>query len=176
MDATPDRRSPMIVSAIGGIRRRRSIEAALGELPDLVELLVVSVRAGCAPAAAVGVVIPHASASLRPILHEVEHRLRRGNGFADALAAFTDALGAPAAAFVDSLATADRYGLPIQPVLDRLADDIRAERRAAAERQARTLPVRLAFPLVTCILPSFVLLAIAPAVIGALSTLRGTSP
>ena len=99
-----------------------------------------------------------------------------GNGFADALAAFTDALGAPAAAFVDSLATADRYGLPIQPVLDRLADDIRTERRAAAERQARTLPVRLAFPLVTCILPSFVLLAIAPAVIGAISTLKGTAP
>ena len=41
---------------------------------------------------------------------------------------------------------------------------------------ARRLPVRLTFPLVTCTLPSFVLLAIAPAVIGALSTLRASAP
>ena len=31
-------------------------------------------------------------------------------------------------------------------------------------------------PLVTCVLPSFVLLALAPAVLGALSTLRGEAP
>ena len=41
---------------------------------------------------------------------------------------------------------------------------------------ARRLPVRLSFPLVVCTLPSFVLLAIAPAVLGALSTLQGTTP
>jgi tight adherence protein C len=66
--------------------------------------------------------------------------------------------------------------LPIEPVLDRLAIEVRAERRRTADRHARTLPVKLSFPLVACTLPSFVLLAIVPAVMGALSTLRGTLP
>ena len=57
-----------------------------------------------------------------------------------------------------------------------LADDIRTERRRHAERHARTLPVRLAFPLVLCTLPSFVLVAIVPALLGAVSTLRGSAP
>jgi hypothetical protein len=38
------------------------------------------------------------------------------------------------------------------------------------------LPVRLAFPLVMCTLPSFVLIAIVPALLGAVSTLRGDVP
>ena len=70
------------------------------------------------------------------------------------------------------MAGADRDGLPLGPVLDRLADEARAARRRLGEAEARRLPVRLTFPLVTCTLPSFVLLAIAPAVLGALSTLR----
>jgi tight adherence protein C len=164
----------MIAEAAAHLRHRRTSAAAVAALPDLIELLVIAVRAGCAPAAAIGVVSRHAPAPLRPVIDEVEHRLRRGSCFADALSAFTDAVGTPAAGFVDALATTDRYGLAMQPVLDRLADDIRLERRSAAERQSRTLPVRLAFPLVVCILPAFVLIAIAPAVIGALSTLQST--
>ena len=61
-------------------------------------------------------------------------------------------------------------------MLDRLAVDARAARRRLGEAEARRLPVRLTFPLVSCTLPSFVLLAIAPAVLGALSTLRATAP
>lgn len=153
-------------------RRRRS--AALELLPDLVELVVIAVRAGATPAAALVAVGRSAPAPLQPVLGDVEHLLRRGQRLADALVAFTTALGPGAAVFTDSLATADRYGLPLGPVLDRLADDIRVERRRQAERHARTLPVKLAFPLVVCTLPSFVLLAIVPSLLGAVSTLRGS--
>ena len=156
------------------VRRRRP--AGLDDLPDLVELVVIAVRSGATPTAAVAETASIAPCTLRPVVDEVAHRLARGQRLADALVAFVDALGSEAAVFVDSLATADRYGLPLGPVLDRLADDIRAERRRAAERHARTLPVRLAFPLVVCTLPSFVLIAIVPALLGAVSTLRGTAP
>jgi tight adherence protein C len=151
--------------------RRRQIEL----LPDLVELIVIAVRAGATPTAALPLVAPNAPAPLRPALAEVDHRLSRGQRLADALPALVELLGTEATVFVDALATADRYGLPLAPVLDRLADDIRAERRRRAESQARTLPVKLAFPLVMCTLPSFVLLAIVPALLGALSTLRGSA-
>ena len=157
-------------------RLARERARAVDDLPDLVELIVIAVRSGATPTAALAVAAPNAPRSLRPVLAEVEHRLQRGQRLADALSGFTERLGHPATAFVDALATADRYGLALGPVLDRLADDIRSERRRRAERHARTLPVRLAFPLVACTLPSFVLLAIVPALLGAVSTLRGTAP
>ena len=158
------------------LRSRRHARAALVDLPDVIELIVVAARAGCTPASAISAVAPAAPSTIKPVLVEVEHRLHRGQRLADALVALTEALGAPAAGFVDALATCDRYGLALGPVLDRLADEIRIERRRQAERQARTLPVKLSFPLVVCTLPSFVLLAIVPAVLGAVSTLRGTAP
>lgn len=159
-----------------GRAARRTRAGALDQLPDLVELIVIAVRAGATPTAGVIEAARHAPPMLAPVLDDVAHRLDRGQRLADALTAFADALGPDAAMFVDALATADRYGLPIGPVLDRLADDIRTERRRHAERHARTLPVRLAFPLVLCTLPSFVLVAIVPALLGAVSTLRGSAP
>jgi tight adherence protein C len=153
--------------------RRRRAEAAL---PDMIELVILGVRAGLSPTAAIEAAVDHVDVELRPALAEVSHRIHRGIRLADALHAFAERLGPAADGFADTLAAADRYGLPLEPVLDQLAGDVRTERRRLAEREARVLPVRLAFPLVVCTLPSFVLLAIVPAVLGALSTLRGTTP
>jgi tight adherence protein C len=61
-------------------------------------------------------------------------------------------------------------------VLDRLADEARRHRRRLADASARELPVRLAVPLVSCTLPAFVLLTIAPVLAGALSSLRSSLP
>ena len=73
------------------------------------------------------------------------------------------------------IATSDRYGLPLGPVLDQLTTEARDSRRRLDQAAARKLPVRLSFPLVACTLPSFVLLAIVPAVIAALSSLGGSA-
>lgn len=155
-----------------GRRRQRAVAA----LPDLIELVIVGIRSGLTPAAAIAIAGRNGPPAMRPVVDDVVLRLQRGARLADALAAFPERLGPAAATFADALATADRYGLPLEPVLDRLAVDARTERRRHAEQHARTLPVRLAFPLVTCTLPAFVLLAIVPALLGALSTLRGLAP
>lgn len=157
-------------------RARRTRAAALTALPDLIELVIVGVRAGLTPANAIEVAAQHIAAALRPAVGEVVHRLHRGARLADALAALPELLGPAAAAFADTLGAADRYGQPLEPALDRLAVDARTERRRQAERYARTLPVRLSFPLVVCTLPAFVLLAIVPALLGAVSTLRDVAP
>jgi tight adherence protein C len=155
---------------------RRRHQRASRALPDVIDLVVVGVRAGLSPQHALLVASGQAPSSIQEALEEVGHRLSRGQRLADALQALPERLGPAAASLADSLATADRYGLPIEPVLDRLAAEVRIDRRRQAERYARTLPVKLSFPLVICTLPSFVLLAIVPAVLGALSTLRGTAP
>ena len=72
----------------------------------------------------------------------------------------------------DSFAAADRYGQPLAPVLERLADEARQHRRRQADTLARQLPVRMSLPLVLCTLPSFVLLAVVPLLLAALSSLH----
>jgi tight adherence protein C len=155
------------------VGHRRAIEAAM---PDTIELAVLCMHAGRSPTQAVVALSARAPPPLRPGFAAVERQLHRGRGLADALAELPRVLGPPARELATSIAMADREGLPLAPVLDRLAGEARSERRRLGETAARRLPVRLSFPLVVCTLPSFVLLAIAPAVLGALSTLRGTVP
>jgi tight adherence protein C len=175
---------PAIAAAVAGVAvgvgrcrrasaRRRTVEAAL---PDAIELLVLCVHAGRSPAQAVVELARRAPAPLGDAFFAVERQLHRGRRLADALAELPRLVGPGARELASSIAMADREGLPLAPVLDRLAAEARAERRRLGEAAARRLPVRLSFPLVVCTLPSFVLLAIAPAVLGAISTLRGTVP
>ena len=146
-------------------------------LPDAVELLVLCIRRRAArrrrPS---GELVARAPPPLRPAFAAVDLPLHRGRSLADALGSLGDHAGPLGRDIARAIATADRDGLPLAPVLDRLAADARTARRRLGEAAARRLPVRLTFPLVTCTLPSFVLLAIAPAVLGALSTLRDRHP
>ncbi len=59
----------------------------------------------------------------------------------------------------------DRLGAPVGPALDRLAATVRAEVRRRDEARARTVPVRLLFPLVFLVLPAFGLLTVVPALL-----------
>ncbi len=151
---------------------RRTRRVAERAYPDAIEMIVLAVRAGYLPATAMEVAGPHLAPEIRPAFAAVVARAANGERFADALAALTAALGPIAAPLADSFAAADRYGQPIAPVLDRLAAEARQHRRRQADALARQLPVRMSLPLVLCTLPSFVLLAVVPLLLAALSSLR----
>ncbi len=153
-------------------RQRAAIERAL---PDAMDLLVLSVRAGLTPYQAVCELATSDVRSIGDAFAEVVRRTERGQPFADALRALPERLGIQAGGLADVIATSDRHGLALGPVLDQLTGEVRATRRRLDQADARKLPIRLSFPLVVCTLPSFVLLAIAPAVIAALSSLGGTA-
>lgn len=153
-------------------RRRRAVER---DLPNAVDLLVLGIHAGLSPRQSIELLARSAPISIRPSCRDAVHEMQRGRAFADALAVLGERLGPDARSITDVLANADRYGFPLAPVLDQLGAEARSARRRFAEADARRLPVRLSFPLVACTLPSFVLLAIAPAVVAALSSLGGTS-
>jgi tight adherence protein C len=153
------------------VRRRtaqRLIEAAL---PDAIEMLVLIVYAGLTPHQAIAALSLRAPRPTRFAFVEVQRRVDRGTALADALAALPELLGTQAVAVADTLAIAERHGNPIALTLEQLATDVRERRRRRAEAAARRLPVRMAFPLVTCTLPAFVLIAIVPAVLAALRSL-----
>lgn len=177
-----------VVAAVGGLsvvgaghRRGRSKTrqrelAVETTFPDAVELLVLCLHAGRSPIQAVRELAMRGPPPVRPGFAAVVGQLERGAGLADALSALPATLGPCAREVAAAIAAADREGLALAPVLDRLAADARTARRRLGDAAARRLPVRLSFPLVACTLPAFVLLALAPALLGALSTLRGNAP
>lgn len=157
---------------LGARGRRRTARAVDAGLADAIDLIVLAVRAGMLPPAALRSAHRHFTAPLRDAVAEVLDLVGRGTRFCDALPVLSERLGPALDPLVDGLAVADRDGLPLGPVLERLAADARAHRRRQVDATARQLPVRLAMPLVLCTLPSFVLLAVVPLLLTALSSLR----
>jgi Flp pilus assembly protein TadB len=153
-------------------RTARTTRQIAADYPDALDLLVLSIRAGYLPAQAVAEIARFLPASLCASFTAVDREMRQGMRFADALNELQMQLGPIAQPLVDSLSSADRYGLPLAPVLERLAFEARQQRRRESDAAARELPVRLAMPLVLCTLPSFVLLAIVPLLLGAVSSLH----
>jgi len=153
-------------------RRSGARRQVASDFPDALDLLVLSIRAGYLPAQAVVEISPFLTPTTRDAFECVGVAMNRGMRFADALTCLSVALGPVAEPLVDSLSAADRYGLPLAPVLERLSLEARQQRRRDCDAAARELPVRLAVPLVLCTLPSFVLLAIVPLLLGALSSLH----
>lgn len=157
-----------------GAWRGRHVDRIARHVPDVLELLTILLRAGLTTRQAIEFLAVHGPLPTRPAFADALGRIERGTAPADALAALPRHVGRDAQVAVDVIGHADRYGLALVPALEQLATEARNARQRRAEADARRLPVRLSFPLVTCTLPSFVLLAIAPAVLAALASLGDT--
>lgn len=142
---------------------RSRIAAAV---PDLLDLLAVSVTAGLSPRLALERAPDVLSGDLGETLAAARREVALGVSWRQALEAAATRTGA-----VDfrrlalTLQRAERLGSPIAERLRDLAADVRAERRARREERARRAPVQMLFPLVFLILPAFVLTAVVPALL-----------
>ena len=108
---------------------------------------------------------------LRIMLSDSSVLLTNGARFADVVSQLRATLGSHAFSFCESLLNAERDGLPITTMLERLSTISRQQRRQHLESEARKLPIRMTLPLVSCVLPSFILLGITPLFVGSLSSL-----
>lgn len=153
----------------GVVRRRsatRDAEVVRRELPLVADLLSVAVGAGCTPYLAVQETVGWAPAASARHLREVLRACDLGGGFDDALRRLGTSVPV-LLGLADALATSERTGAPVATALARTADEARASVRRSAETRARTVPVRLLFPLVFLVLPAFGLLTVAPALLTA---------
>jgi hypothetical protein len=141
---------------------RARADAVRRGLPDLVDLLRLCTTGGLSLPLAHAAVAPRVPPPLGPALHAAEAATRAGAARADALLDSLRPLGERAAALAQVLADHLRYGVPLGPALDRLALELRLDRRRHAEQAARRVPVRLLAPLVACTLPAFALLTVVP--------------
>jgi tight adherence protein C len=151
---------------------RRRLAALATDLPDVVDLFVLAVGAGMTVPLAVATVSRRASGPLGAELRRVCDDVAVGRRLVEALDDVPARAGESARPLVAALVASERYGAPLSAGLERLAREVRRERRRTAEEAARRIPVKLLFPLVGCTLPAFALLTVAPLIAGAVRSLH----
>jgi len=151
---------------------RRRLAALAADLPDVVDLFVLAVGAGLTVALAVATVSRRASGPLGAELCQVCDDVALGRRLAEALDDVPRRCGEAVRPLTAALVASERCGAPLSAGLERLADEVRRDRRRKAEEAARRIPVKLLFPLVGCTLPAFALLTVAPLIAGAVRSLH----
>jgi Type II secretion system (T2SS), protein F len=161
--------------AVRTARRRAAaqrLEARAAAAPAVLDLLGAGLRAGLNPHLAVLRVAERTPDALRAELAEAAAVLRLGGTPAAALQVAADRSGLDELrAAAAALQAAERWGAPPAEALAARAEALRTRARLRAEAEAGRAAVRLAFPLVLCFLPAFVLLTVVPTVAGALRSL-----
>lgn len=143
---------------------KRSRAALERELPTLAELLRTALTAGLSPAQAIRLVAPLAPPVASRLLSHAASGLGLGLGLSAALDPLRRA-SHEAAGVAEALCASAELGAEAEGTLGRIADEARVALRQRAEARARTVPVRLLFPLVLCVLPAFALLGVAPSLL-----------
>jgi tight adherence protein C len=139
--------------------------AVQNDLPDLLDLMCISVAAGLGLEQAMQVSCARFES---PVCHELRLTLREmelGLSRHDALENMklrTDIDDLVTFAVV--LSQADALGLPIGRVLQAQADEMRDKRRQRARERAAKVPVKILFPLAVCFLPAILIIVIGPIV------------
>ncbi len=150
------------------IRRkaRMRLQVIDRRLPDLIDLLVVTVEAGLGFGGALRLAADHVGGPLSDELRLTLQEQTMGLGVDDALSNLAARADTPGMrAFVRALAQGERLGISIGQVMRNLAVDMRKRRRQMAEERAQKAPIKMLFPLVFLIFPSLFIILLVPAVL-----------
>ncbi len=160
---------PRIAAALRRIRLHRALHRARPRASDslrLAELTALGLSAGhtfpiaLAEAASA---VPALADEARAVSREA-HRV----GFAEALTRAGDGAGG----LYRIAARTATTGAPLLPAVQARLDELRGAERLRRLERIRTLPVKMLFPLALLILPGFLVLTVAPTLLGALDRLR----
>jgi pilus assembly protein TadC len=135
-------------------------------LPDVIDILVVTVEAGLGFEAALAQVVRNGRGPMVGEFARVLHEMQFGRPRVDALrdmAARTTV--AELKAFASAVVQATTLGVPMSNVLRQQAAEMRIRRRQRAEEMAQKVPVKILFPLVLCLLPALFVVVIGPGIV-----------
>jgi len=157
---------PAMVLARLAKRRQHLIQLGL---PDVLDLLVVSVEAGLGLDQAiqrVGEELAFAHPDLSDELRLVNLQLRAGKGRSEALHNLGERTGVDdVKSLVAMLVQTDKFGTSISQSLRVHSEVLRTKRRQRAEEAAAKTGVKMVFPLVFCIFPAVWVVTIWPAAV-----------
>jgi tight adherence protein C len=134
------------------------------DLPDVLDLLAISVEAGVGFEGAVEVVTRHFNSPLGVELSRLLQEMELGLPRRDALQNLKRRTEVPELSnFVLILVQADALGMPIGRILRTQAVEMRLKRRQWAREKAARLPVKILLPLTLFILPALFVVILGPA-------------
>jgi tight adherence protein C len=147
-------------------RGRARREEMRRDLPDVLDILAVSVEAGMSFDAALAKLSEHKQGPLVEQFQLVLSELAIGENRSYALRRMADRLDLPeVTAVVTTLIQSEQLGTPLGQILRTQANESRTRRRLAAEERAMKAPVKMVLPIGVFIFPSILIVIIAPAVL-----------
>ena len=162
--------SVMVLAMGPDARLNRAVEDRqkdiLRGLPDIIDLLVISVEAGLGFEQALQRVIESVEGPLPEEFSRMLGEVRAGSTRAEAMRAMDARIEVPEVrSFVLAILQADAFGVSIGRVLRGQAEEMRIKRRQIAEEKAQKAPVKMLIPMVFCIFPALFTIVLGPAVI-----------
>lgn len=155
---------PVMVLKKRQARRQEHISEAL---PDVLDMLTLLLLTGLSLKSA----LPRAVASSRGPLREEFERIflsmELGMPRKQALALLEERNASEdLKRFIRVVQRAERFGAPLSASMEHLASEMRHRQRSSLREKAHKAPVKILFPLVFLILPSFLLLTVGGMVLG----------
>ena len=160
-------------SVLNSVIRKRQ-KAIDKQLPEVLDLLSVSVRAGLSFDGALRKITDRMSGPLIDEFRRMQQDVRMGSPRARALQAVAKRCEVDDLyLFITAVIQAERLGTSMGRTLDSQADNMRERRRQKAKAEALKAPVKIVFPLVMFIFPAIFVVVLLPSLFSLMHSLGG---
>lgn len=151
------------------VERQKEIERSL---PDVLDLLTVSIEAGLSFDGAVAKLVEKMSGVLVDEFSIVLKEMRVGVSRRDAFKSLVARVPAPSLiTFVGAILQADQLGVSIGNVLRIQSSQVRQKRRQKTQENAMKAPVKMLVPMVIFIMPTIFIVILGPVILIAMKAL-----
>jgi tight adherence protein C len=155
-------------------RARRRFTEVDYDLPELIDLLVVTVEAGLGFNGSMQVASERLVGPLGDELRLTLQEQKMGLSTNEALRNMLERCETPfMRSFVRSIVQGEALGVSIGDIMRNLATEMRKRRRQAAEERAQKAPIKLLFPLIFLIFPAMFIVLLGPAIFAFMDAFGG---
>lgn len=145
----------------------------LKDLPDVLDLLTVSVEAGLGFDGALAKVVEKMPGPLGHEFGNVLQEVKMGRQRKDALRGFCDRVNIPdLTAFASAVIQAEQLGVSIGKILRIQSEQMRMKRRQRAQEKAMKAPIKMMIPMVIFIFPTIFGVLLGPAIIKVIESFK----